>query len=227
MTCTTWETVPLAYSNSLSDSSTPHAHWWDGSSSGMNLNGFSVSGMYMTFKVGSGGSGLSAPVLSAEPAVTPGTTNTIYWSAVSPMAGIPLAIQAPIFSQTTSLKMKAASRLRSFHRRGQRRIDHWINADRERFRWDSTCEHFGCVSASGTIASRFSNSCERAGSANRRSFYTGASNAESGESACPAGRQWEGSVSLRAISGDNHLQRNIRRILPWNQLDSERQSDMG
>jgi M6 family metalloprotease-like protein len=38
-----------AYTNRLADSSAPHAHWWDGTASGMNLNGFSVAGISMTF----------------------------------------------------------------------------------------------------------------------------------------------------------------------------------
>jgi M6 family metalloprotease-like protein len=39
-----------AYTNILDDSSTPHAHWWDGTGSGMSLNTFSASGQSMTFK---------------------------------------------------------------------------------------------------------------------------------------------------------------------------------
>ena len=80
-----------AYTNRLSDSSTPDAHWWNGTTSGMNLSGFSIAGPSMTFQIGSGGSGLPAPVLSAEPPITPGTENSVYWSAVSSPAGIPLA----------------------------------------------------------------------------------------------------------------------------------------
>ena len=80
-----------AYTNLLDDSSTPHAHWWDGTASEMNLHDFSVAYTSMSFEIGTGGSGLSAPVLSAEPAVTSGTENTIYWSAVSAMAASSLA----------------------------------------------------------------------------------------------------------------------------------------
>lgn len=39
-----------AYTNMLDDGSAPNAHWWDGSSSGMSLNTFSVAGQSMTFK---------------------------------------------------------------------------------------------------------------------------------------------------------------------------------
>ncbi|MGA2091903.1 MAG: M6 family metalloprotease domain-containing protein [Sedimentisphaerales bacterium] len=38
-----------AYSNRLDDSSSPNAHWWDGTSSGVNFYDFSVSGTSMTF----------------------------------------------------------------------------------------------------------------------------------------------------------------------------------
>jgi len=38
-----------AYSNRLDDNSSPNAHWWDGTSSGINFSDFSVSGTSMTF----------------------------------------------------------------------------------------------------------------------------------------------------------------------------------
>ncbi len=72
------------YINRIDDWSGPHAHWWDGTLSGMRLSAFSLPAATMTFTIGAGGAGLDAPVLAAEPAVTPGTTNTIYWSAVTP-----------------------------------------------------------------------------------------------------------------------------------------------
>jgi M6 family metalloprotease-like protein len=39
------------YTNRLDDSSAPNTHWWDGTTSGMNLNGFSVAGTSMTFNI--------------------------------------------------------------------------------------------------------------------------------------------------------------------------------
>ncbi|OGU06611.1 MAG: hypothetical protein A2075_08490 [Geobacteraceae bacterium GWC2_58_44] len=72
------------YAGRLDDASTPHARWWDGSASGMSLGTFSAPGMSMSFKSEPGGGGLPAPLLAAEPAVTPGATNTISWSQVSP-----------------------------------------------------------------------------------------------------------------------------------------------
>ena len=38
-----------AYSNRLDDNSSPNAHWWDGTLSGINFRDFSVSGTSMTF----------------------------------------------------------------------------------------------------------------------------------------------------------------------------------
>ena len=40
-----------AYGNRFDDTSSPNAHWWDGSSSALTLSGFSTSGMSMTFSV--------------------------------------------------------------------------------------------------------------------------------------------------------------------------------
>ncbi len=97
------------YSNSLNDSSAPHAHWWDGSSSGMSLSTFSSSGMTMTFKVGGGGGGLPAPVLTAEPAVTPGTTNTIYWSAVSSIQFTSVSTQSAVTHRAAPLSLIPAA----------------------------------------------------------------------------------------------------------------------
>ena len=54
------------YAGELSDTSAPNARWWDGSASGVNLNSFSVAGMTMTFRLGTGGSGLPAPAQSAD-----------------------------------------------------------------------------------------------------------------------------------------------------------------
>jgi M6 family metalloprotease-like protein len=91
-----------AYTNILNDLSTPHAHWWDGTTSGINFNGVSVPSMSMTFSIGNGGSGLLPPVLGAEPSVTPGTENTIYWSAVSSMAASPLVVDPEPVAQVSS-----------------------------------------------------------------------------------------------------------------------------
>jgi M6 family metalloprotease-like protein len=43
-----------AYTNTLNDNSTPHAHWWDGTSSSMNLSGFSAATASMNFTIGGG-----------------------------------------------------------------------------------------------------------------------------------------------------------------------------
>jgi len=40
------------YANLFSDSSAPHAHWWNGNPSGVKFSGFSVRGTNMTFVVG-------------------------------------------------------------------------------------------------------------------------------------------------------------------------------
>jgi hypothetical protein len=45
---------------------------------------------------------LPAPILTAEPSVTPGTANTIYWSAVSSMASSPLVVEPQLAGQTVS-----------------------------------------------------------------------------------------------------------------------------
>ena len=46
--------IAAAYSNRLDDSSSPDTHWWDGSSSMMDLNSFSTSSMAMTFNIRTG-----------------------------------------------------------------------------------------------------------------------------------------------------------------------------
>lgn len=77
------------YVNTMNDASVPNAHWWDGSVSGLSLDNFSVAGGTMTFHVGAVIIELPVPVLSGEPMITPGTTNTISWtpgfSEVKPM----------------------------------------------------------------------------------------------------------------------------------------------
>ncbi len=62
--------------NEFSDVTGPGASWWDGTKSGLMLYNFSAAATTMTFSVG-----LSAPVVVSEPATTPGTENTIDWSA--------------------------------------------------------------------------------------------------------------------------------------------------
>ena len=52
-----------AYSNRLDDGTSPNAHWWDGTSSGINFHHFSASGTTMTFGVGPEG-----PVILVESA---------------------------------------------------------------------------------------------------------------------------------------------------------------
>jgi M6 family metalloprotease-like protein len=92
----------LGYANRLADSTAPNAHWWDGTVSSMDLNSFSSAGMTMTFLLGSGG-GLSAPVLSAEPPVTPGTENTVYWSAV-PGLYSSSSVAEPLLAESVAAK---------------------------------------------------------------------------------------------------------------------------
>lgn len=87
-----------AYNNQLTDASSPNAHYWDGTDSGIHFSGFSPSGATMTFQIGVGGS-LSAPILSHEPPVTPGTENTIYWSAVAAAPSGSLLVGSSAVSQ--------------------------------------------------------------------------------------------------------------------------------
>lgn len=59
-----------AYTNSLDDASSPHAHWWDGTSSLLNLNGFSALGMGMMFNVGGGSSNPDFTVAASPASIT-------------------------------------------------------------------------------------------------------------------------------------------------------------
>lgn len=70
--------LAAGYLNRFNDSSTPNAHWWDGSASELKLSNFSSAAMTMTFRIGAVHP--TGPLLAAEPKVTPGTSNTIYWS---------------------------------------------------------------------------------------------------------------------------------------------------
>jgi len=67
-----------AYTNTLTDSSSPNGHWWDGSASGINLNTFSASGMSMTFNAG-------------VPATVPGAPTIVSVAAGNAMASIAFA----------------------------------------------------------------------------------------------------------------------------------------
>ena len=44
--------LAAGYSNILTDASTPNAHWWDGSASGLNVNSFSAPGAVMALQFG-------------------------------------------------------------------------------------------------------------------------------------------------------------------------------
>jgi M6 family metalloprotease-like protein len=64
------------YSNLLSDTSSPHAHWWSGQPSGLVLRDFSALGLSMTFVVGTND---PAPIIVKHPStltVVPGQTAT-------------------------------------------------------------------------------------------------------------------------------------------------------
>lgn len=66
-----------AYNNTFTDTSTPNAHWWDGSSSGLNLHHFSARAPSMTFLVGTV---QMAPLITSQPAdqeVREGTNVTL------------------------------------------------------------------------------------------------------------------------------------------------------
>ena len=93
-----------AYTNRIDDSSSPNAHWWDGTLSGMSMSAFSLPAASMTFTIGAGSGGLDAPILAPEPAVTPGTTNTIYWSAVTPLPEPVPPAQDPVTAASTSVE---------------------------------------------------------------------------------------------------------------------------
>jgi M6 family metalloprotease-like protein len=67
-----------AYTNTLTDASSPNGHWWDGSASGISLNNFSTSSMSMTFNAG-------------VPATAPGAPTIVSVAAGNTMASIAFA----------------------------------------------------------------------------------------------------------------------------------------
>ena len=77
-----------SYNNRLADGTLPHARWWDGAPSLLDLRNISSSADTMTFTVGP--PLLPSPLLNAEPVITPGASNTITWSAGVVPAPLPL-----------------------------------------------------------------------------------------------------------------------------------------
>ncbi|MCP5275702.1 MAG: M6 family metalloprotease domain-containing protein [Burkholderiales bacterium] len=62
----------------FSDSTSPDAHWWDGSNSGLNISQISASGNTMTFKA----SGLAGWIFNKKVRYTSGHTNTKWAHAI-------------------------------------------------------------------------------------------------------------------------------------------------
>jgi M6 family metalloprotease-like protein len=65
----------------INDSTNPSSFLSDGSAGGVNISNIGAAGSTISFTVTLSGNTVPAPVLDAEPATTPGNSNTISWHA--------------------------------------------------------------------------------------------------------------------------------------------------
>ena len=79
------------YANRFSDTTAPHAHWWNGSASGLSFRDFSAPGATMTFQIA--GTGNPSPVIVTPPAAMTAVAGTDVLLAIAAAGQAPLTYQ--------------------------------------------------------------------------------------------------------------------------------------
>ncbi len=82
--------IAAGYANELSDTSSPNAHWWDGSASGVLFRSFTAQGTTMSFQVGQAN---TAPQITAQPQSQTVIANTSVSFSVTAMGAPVLTYQ--------------------------------------------------------------------------------------------------------------------------------------
>lgn len=79
------------YANRFADTTAPHAHWWDGSTSGLRFRDFSAPAASMTFQIE--GTGNPSPVIITPPAAALTIADTDVFFGVAASGQAPLGYQ--------------------------------------------------------------------------------------------------------------------------------------